>query len=94
MENTRVFVSGLPPTLSNEDLGKHFSSRFPVTDSHVIPNRRIGFVGFKDAEIAKEAAKYFNKTFLRMSKISVEMARPVSAISLSAFFPSELTHDD
>ncbi|EED16819.1 pre-rRNA processing protein Mrd1, putative [Talaromyces stipitatus ATCC 10500] len=76
MENTRVFVSGIPPTLSNEDLGKHFSSRFHVTDSHVIPNRRIGFVGFKNAEIAKEAAKYFNKTFLRMSKISVEIARP------------------
>lgn len=93
MENTRVFVSGLPPTLSNDDLGKHFASRFQVTDSHVIPNRRIGFVGFKDAEIAKEAAKYFNRTFLRMSKISVEMARPVSATSSSAFFPSELTHD-
>jgi hypothetical protein len=29
-----------------------------------------------------------------MSKISVEMARPVSVNSLSAFFPSELTHDD
>jgi multiple RNA-binding domain-containing protein 1 len=79
MENTRVFVSGLPPTLSNQDLGKHFSTRFHVTDAHVIPNRRIGFVGFKDAGLAKQAANYFNKTYIRMSKISVEMARPVSA---------------
>jgi multiple RNA-binding domain-containing protein 1 len=80
MENTRVFVSGLPPTLTNEELGKHFSARFQVTDSHVIPNRRFGFVGFKDADAAAQAAKYFNRTYLRMSKISVELARPVSAI--------------
>lgn len=73
-----MFVSGLPPTLSNEDLGKHFSSRFTVTDAHVIPKRRIGFVGFKNAEAAKQAADYFNRTFIRMSKISVEIARPVS----------------
>ncbi|KAJ9247378.1 hypothetical protein DTO207G8_8158 [Paecilomyces variotii] len=79
MENTRVFVSGLPPTLSNEDLGKHFSSRFTVTDAHVIPKRRIGFVGFKNAEAAKQAADYFNRTFIRMSKISVEIARPVKS---------------
>ncbi|GAD92826.1 pre-rRNA processing protein Mrd1, putative [Paecilomyces variotii No. 5] len=79
MENTRVFVSGLPPTLSNEDLGKHFSSRFSVTDAHVIPKRRIGFVGFKSAEAAKQAADYFNRTFIRMSKISVEIARPVKS---------------
>lgn len=83
MENTRIFVSGLPPTLTNEELGKHFSARFQVTDSHVIPNRRIGFVGFKDADVAMQAAKYFNKTYLRMSKISVEMARPVSAFLLT-----------
>ncbi|KAL1854570.1 Multiple RNA-binding domain-containing protein 1 [Paecilomyces lecythidis] len=79
MENTRVFVSGLPPTLSNEDLGRHFSSRFSVTDAHVIPKRRIGFVGFKSAEAAKQAADYFNRTFIRMSKISVEIARPVKS---------------
>ncbi|OKL59668.1 Multiple RNA-binding domain-containing protein 1 [Talaromyces atroroseus] len=78
MENTRVFVSGLPPTLTNDELGKHFAARFQVTDSHVIPNRRIGFVGFKDADVAMQAAKYFNRTYLRMSKISVEMARPLT----------------
>ncbi|KAH8700570.1 putative pre-rRNA processing protein Mrd1 [Talaromyces proteolyticus] len=75
METTRVYVSGLPPTLSNQDLGKHFASRFQVTDAHVIPSRRIGFVGFKDASHAKKAVEYFHKTYLRMSKISVEIAR-------------------
>ncbi|KAL2003337.1 hypothetical protein VTN02DRAFT_4247 [Thermoascus thermophilus] len=77
MENTRVFVSGLPPTFTNEQLGKHFSSRFHVTDAHVFPKRRIGFVGFKSPAMAQEAVNYFNKTYIRMSKISVELAKPI-----------------
>lgn len=77
MESTRVFVSGLPPTFSNDQLRKHFASRFQVTDAHVLPKRRIGFVGLKTPEAAKEAAKYFNKTYVKMSKISVDIAKPV-----------------
>jgi RNA recognition motif-containing protein len=77
MESTRVFVSGLPPTFSNDQLRKHFASRFQVTDAHVLPKRRIGFVGLKTHEAAKEAAKYFNKTYVKMSKISVDIAKPV-----------------
>ena len=80
MESSRVFVSGLPPTFSNDQLKKHFSSRFNVTDAHVLPKRRIGFVGFKDPEMAKQAAGYFNRTYVKMSKISVEIARPVSSV--------------
>lgn len=77
MENTRVFVSGLPPTFTNDQLRKHFSSRFQITDAHVLPKRRIGFVGFKSPEAAQQAASYFNKTYVKMSKISVEIAKPV-----------------
>ncbi|WEW58292.1 Multiple RNA-binding domain-containing protein 1 [Emydomyces testavorans] len=80
MHSTRVFVSGLPPTLNNDGLRNHFASRFEVTDAHIIPNRRIGFVGFKDHDSAQNAVNYFNKTFIRMSKIAVEMARPVDAV--------------
>lgn len=75
--STRVFVSGLPPTCSNDQLRNHFATRFQVTDAHVLPKRRMGFVGFKDHEAAQNAVKYFNKTFLKMSKISVDIARPV-----------------
>ena len=75
--STRVFVSGLPPTCSNDQLRNHFATRFQVTDAHVLPKRRMGFVGFKDHEAAQSAVKYFNKTFLKMSKISVDIARPV-----------------
>lgn len=83
MESTRVFVSGLPPTFSNDQLRKHFATRFQVTDAHVLPKRRIGFVGFKSAEVAREAVSYFNRTYVKMSKISVDIARPVCDLMLS-----------
>ncbi|KAI5288246.1 Multiple RNA-binding domain-containing protein 1, partial [Ascosphaera acerosa] len=77
--NTRIFVSGLPPTFSDDDLRKHFAARHEVTDAHVLPNRRIGFVGFRTHENAQDAVRFFNRTFVRMSKIAVQMARPVGA---------------
>jgi multiple RNA-binding domain-containing protein 1 len=89
-----VFVSGLPPTLTNDQLKKHFETRFHVTDAHVLPKRRIGFVGFKSSEAAQQAVSYFNKTYMRMSKISVDIAKPVCHSSLclicTSFFPLSL----
>lgn len=86
-----MFVSGLPPTFTNDQLKKHFASRFHVTDAHVLPKRRIGFVGFKNPEMAKQAAGYFNKSYVKMSKISVEIARPVchflAFVPVAVFLP-------
>ncbi|KAJ5543480.1 hypothetical protein N7535_005904 [Penicillium sp. DV-2018c] len=79
MESTRVFVGGLPPTCSNEQLKKHFGTHFQVTDAHVLPKRRMGFVGFKSHEAAQQAVKHFNKTYMKMSKIVVDIARPVES---------------
>ena len=81
MPDTRLFVSGLPPSLTNEQLRKHFSHAFAITDAQVIPNRRFGFVGLQDDEQAQKAVKFFNKTFIRMSKISVDLARDVRTTS-------------
>lgn len=75
--DTRVFVKGLPPHYTTEQLGAHFAGRYQITDSVVIPNRRIGFVGFRNYTLAKNAVKYFDKSYIRMSKISVEVAQPV-----------------
>ena len=75
-DSTRVFVSGLPLNLTSKQLRDHFSKKFDVTDAHVFPDRRIAFVGLTDHESAQKASSYFNKSFVRMSKISVELARP------------------
>ena len=87
MESSRIFIKGLPPTLSEDDFKKHFGSKHEITDAKFIARRRIGYVGYKTPEDAAKAVKYFNRSFIRMSKISVEIARPVS-VHLSRFFAS------
>lgn len=86
---TRVFVNGLPRNLTSQELSKHFSTHHGVTDAHVMPKRRMGFVGFETQEAAEAAVKYFNRSFIRMSRISVDMALPVCVpnFSSTAFLP-------
>ena len=77
--SSRIFVRGLPQSLNEDDFKKHFSAAHSVTDVRLLPHRRIGYVGYKTPQEAKDAVKHFNKSFIRMSKIGVELARPVSA---------------
>lgn len=63
------------------ELRKHFSTKGHVSDIKCFPQRRIGYVGFKTPEEAAAAVKYFNRSFIRMSKINVEIARPVRGSS-------------
>ncbi|KAI9744478.1 MAG: Multiple RNA-binding domain-containing protein 1 [Claussenomyces sp. TS43310] len=80
--SSRVFIKGLPPTISDEELRKHFSAAAQITDAKLIPHRRIGYVGYKTPQDAAKAVKYFNRSFIRMSKIGVEIARPISDSTL------------
>lgn len=77
MASSRIFVKGLPPTFTETEFKKHFSSQREITDAKIFPNRRIGYVGYKTPEDAQKAVKYYNRTFIRMSKIGVEIARPI-----------------
>ncbi|KAH7357533.1 multiple RNA-binding domain-containing protein 1 [Pyrenochaeta sp. MPI-SDFR-AT-0127] len=77
MESSRIFVRGLPPKFTEDDVRKHFA-KFPVTDVKFFPHRRIGYVGYKTPEDAANAVKYFNKTFIKLTKIYAEIARPIA----------------
>ena len=77
MATSRIFVKGLPPTFKEDEFKKHFSQSSAITDSKIFPNRRIGYVGYRTPEDAQKAVKYFNKSFIRMSRIGVELARPI-----------------
>lgn len=78
MDSSRIFIKGLPPSITEADFKKHFSAAGrEVTDARLFANRRIGYVGYKTPEDAQWAVKYFNKTFVRMSRIGVEVARPI-----------------
>ena len=78
-ELSRIFIRDLPPGMKEDDFKKHFATPFPITDAKLIPRRRIGYVGYKTHDAAAKAVKHFNKSFIRMSRIGVEIARPVSA---------------
>lgn len=76
--STRIFVKGLPPKFSEAELRKHFSQNGrAITDIKYFPDRRFGYVGFKTPEDAQAVVKYFNRTYVRMSRIGVELARPI-----------------
>ncbi|KAI1844792.1 hypothetical protein JX265_011329 [Neoarthrinium moseri] len=75
-ESSRIFVRNLPPTITEPEFRKHFSHG-SITDIKLIPQRRIGYVGFKTPDEAKKAVKLFHRSFIRMSKIAVELARPI-----------------
>ncbi|CUS15176.1 unnamed protein product [Tuber aestivum] len=75
--STRIFVRGLPPKFTDDDFKSYFSKQGAITDCRLIPSRRIGYVGYKTPEEASAAVKYFNKSFIRMSRIGVEIARTI-----------------
>ena len=79
MASSRIFVKGLPPALTEEEFRNHFAKQQSITDAKLLPHRRIGYVGYKTPEGAAKAIKYFNKSFIRTSRIWVEIARPASA---------------
>ena len=86
MESSRIFIKGLPPTISEDEFKKHFGTKHDITDAKLISQRRIGYVGYKTPEDAVNAVKYFNRSFIRMSKIIVEIAKPVSLL-MHVFLP-------
>ena len=77
MESSRIFVRNLPPSYTEDEFRKHFSKFTAPTDVRLFDIRRIGYVGFQNPEEAAKAVKYFNKSFIRMSRVRVEIARPV-----------------
>ncbi|KAJ6780769.1 hypothetical protein PWT90_10112 [Aphanocladium album] len=84
MATSRIFVKGLPTSLTEAEFRKHFSAgNREVTDVKLMAQRRIGYVGYKSPEDAAKAIKYFNKTYVRMSKIAVEPARAISDSTLT-----------
>lgn len=77
-KSSRLFVKNLPPNITEADFLKHFSAQGrPVTDVKLIPHRRIGFVGYKSHDDAARAVKYFHRSFIRMSRIDCDLAKPV-----------------
>ncbi|KAF2401768.1 RNA-binding domain-containing protein [Trichodelitschia bisporula] len=83
MESSRIFVRNLPLSMKEDEFKTHFAQQAPITDAKFIGHRRIGYIGYRTPEDASKAVKFFNKSFIRMSRIGVELARPVADGSLN-----------
>ena len=78
--SSRIIVKNLPKKITEEEIKKHFSQKGIVTDVKIMHkedgrSRNFCFVGYKTEQSAKEAIKYFNQTYLKTMKISVEKAK-------------------
>lgn len=88
---SRLLVKNLPAYLTQQQLREHFQSKDgpggTLTDVKVLlkpdgTSRRFGFVGFKTDGEAAKAQKWFDRTFIHSSKISVSVV-DVSTFRLS-----------
>ncbi|SPO02347.1 related to MRD1 [Cephalotrichum gorgonifer] len=84
MESSRIFVKNIPSTITEKEFRDHFSAKGrEITDVKILANRRIGYVGYKTPAEASGAVKYFNRTFIKMSRVAVELAKPIGDASLN-----------
>ena len=91
---SRLIVKNLPAYLTQDGLRAHFAATDgpggTITDATVRlkpdgTSRRFGFVGYKTEEEARRAQRWFDKTYVRASRIAVEVieVRACSASVLS-----------
>ncbi|ODV96851.1 hypothetical protein PACTADRAFT_48657 [Pachysolen tannophilus NRRL Y-2460] len=77
---SRVIVKGLPKYLTEDKLKEKFGEKGDVTDVKLMKNRfgesrRFAFIGYRRAQDAEDAVRYFNKSFIDTSRIDVELAK-------------------
>jgi multiple RNA-binding domain-containing protein 1 len=77
---SRLIVKNLPAYLTQERLREHFETQDgpggTLTDVKVVlkpdgTSRRFGFVGYKTEAEAEKARKWFDRTYIHSSRISV-----------------------
>ena len=79
----RLFVGGLPYSVTSQELNEIFAATGKVTSANVISDKYtgnskgFGFVEFEDDKEADEAIKKLNETEIGGRKITVNVARPL-----------------
>ena len=78
--SSRILVKNLPKHLTEKRFREHFAKKGVVTDAKIIytkdgRSRLFGFIGYRTAEEANRAVKYFNNSFIDTSRVTVEMAK-------------------
>ena len=79
----RLFVGGLPYSVTTQQLNDMFAAFGKVTSANVITDKftgnskGFGFVEFEEEKDADEAVKKLNETEVGGRKITVNVARPL-----------------
>ncbi|CAM6084747.1 unnamed protein product [Calypogeia fissa] len=86
-ESTRICVKNIPRYITDDKLREHFAQKGEVTDAKIIRTRdgrtrQFGFVGFRTADEATEAVKYFHRTFFDTSRLTCEIAQQIGSQDL------------
>ncbi|KAJ6264425.1 nucleolin [Drechslerella dactyloides] len=85
-KSSRIFIKNLPPTNFNDAaLRAHFAklSGTSITDCRYFHDRRIAFIGYKTPEQAEAAVKHFDRSYIKTSKLTVEIAKSARDDNLS-----------
>ena len=78
----QLFVRGLAPSTTSEDLTSHFSQTLPIKHAVVVTDpatkqcKGYGFVTFGDADQAQQATAELDRSTLLAKTIRVEVAKP------------------
>ena len=86
---SRLIVKGLPKEINEDQMKEFFGKKFHVTDCKIMrsdkgESRRFGFLGLKNESDAQTAIKYFNNTFFRTCKISLDFAKTQTELGNSS----------
>lgn len=86
--SSRICVKNLTKNTTEKDLKDLFGARGEITDVKIVKtatgkSRQFGFLGFRTHNQAQDCQEYFNNTFLKSARITVEMAMKIGDPSLS-----------
>ena len=86
--SSRVIVKNLPKKTKESQFRDMFSECGEVTDCKLMVSekgtfRRFGFIGFASERQAETAVKRFHNTFIKATKIQVELAKPYGDESIA-----------
>ncbi len=84
---SRIIIKNLPSKVTESSIREQFSNCGTVTDVKLLKTqrgvfRRFAFVGYSTETQALKAVEHFNKTFIKASKIEVEVAQPYGGSNL------------
>ena len=79
--SSRIIVKNLPKKMKEKHFMELFSECGNVTDCKLMMSergtfRRFGFIGYASHNEAESAVKRFHSTYIKATKISVELAKP------------------